>query len=141
MHTIVVPDDWATVNFTDLTNREPLHDNHHTILCSVIAKPGMPIRPVVHWYYPNGSQVTNEGRVRVGPQKTDGTTTNLNLTFSTVYHRDGGEYICRAEITVPWMSTQPPVQNGTFDLVVTSKTRSLPKSLVFDALLLLSLYT
>ena len=139
MLTIVVPEeDWATVEITDPTGREPLHNNTHTLICSVIANPGLHIRPVVHWYHPDGSQVQTAGRVREGKPVTDGLETKLSLTFDPVLHDDGGNYTCLAKVDVPWMSTEP--QNGSYLLVVTSKT-SYKLTQDFDTLLPLSLYT
>ena len=117
MHTVIVPaDDWATVEIDDL-NREPLHDNKHTLTCIVIVDPGLYYVPEVHWYHPDGSQVTMDGRVREGPQETAGLITKRKLFFLPVLHDDGGNYTCQAEVSIPWMPTQP--LNNTHNMIVT----------------------
>ena len=81
----------------------------------------MNIAPEVHWYHPDGSLVETGGRLTVGTAETDGTVTTLTLTFSPVLHDDGGVYSCRAQVTVPWMTTQPPVILDSMNMVVISK--------------------
>ena len=82
---------------------------------------GMDIVPQLQWYHPNGSQVQEGGRVRVGAMETTGTVTSLTLTFSPTLHDDGGVYLCRAQVTVPWMTTQPPVKQISVNMPVISK--------------------
>ena len=82
---------------------------------------GMNIAPQVQWYHPNGSQVEMDGRVELGVVETTGTVTFLSLTFSPVLHDDGGVYSCRAQVTVPWMTTQPPVKQAGVNMAVISK--------------------
>ena len=118
---IIVPaDGWATVEITDLTNKEPLHGNDHILMCTVNVDPGLNIDPIVHWYHPDGSQVDMDGRVREGPQVTTGLETKRNLYFLPVLHDDGGKYTCEAKVHIPWMSTQP--LNDMHTMNVTSKT-------------------
>ena len=83
----------------------------------------MNITPQVYWYYPNGSQVETGGRLKVGTMETatNDSITTLSLVFSPVLHDDGGVYSCRAQVTVPWMTTQPPVKQASVNMAVTSK--------------------
>ena len=85
----------------------------------------MNIVPEVHWYHPDGSLIETGGRLTVGTAETDGTVTTLTLTFSPVTNDDGGVYSCRAQVTVPWMTTQPPVKLESINMVVISKFLSL----------------
>ena len=116
-----MPDNWATIEITNLSNGDALHNNNYTLVCTVLAIQGMNIVSEVHWYHPNGSVVETGGRLRVGTTKSRRSVTTLSLTFSPVVHADGGEYYCRAQVTVPWMSTQPPVKRESIKMAVTSK--------------------
>ena len=79
---------------------------------------GMNIAPQVQWYYPNGSQVEEGVRIKASAMET---VTSLTLTFSPALHDDGGVYLCRAQVTVPWMTTQPPVKQASVNMPVISK--------------------
>ena len=83
----------------------------------------MNIAPVIQWYYPNGSAVLESGkRVTVGSlQSHSSGVKTTSLTFSPVESDDGGEYSCRAQVTVPWMTEQPRVHSASVNLVVRSK--------------------
>ena len=81
----------------------------------------MNIAPQVQWYYPNGSKVEAGVRIKARAMETSGTVTSLTLTFSPVLHEDGGVYSCRAQVTVPWMTTQPPVKQASINMPVISK--------------------
>ena len=127
---LIVPDDWAAIKITNTTKGDALHQHNYTLVCTVQAIQGMNIVPQVQWYHPNHSQVETGGRVKVGAMKTTGTVTSLSLTFSPVLHSDGGVYSCRAQVTVPWMTTQPPVKQASVNMAVISKLtllRSLHK--------------
>ena len=85
------------------------------------ARRGMNIAPQVQWYYPNGSQVEAGEQVTVGAVETTGTVTSLTFKFSPALHNNGGVYLCRAQITVPWMTTQPPIKQASVNMPVISK--------------------
>ena len=98
---------------------------------------GMRILPEVNWYY---NDSTNGSFVEIG----DGITVDTKyshsnsvithtLTFSPVLDDDGGVYSCRVQVTVPWMTTQPPVKQASVNMPVTSN--------FFFFLLLMLLYT
>ena len=118
-----MPDNWATVEITNVTEGDALHQHNYTLVCTVQAIRGMNIAPYVYWYYPNGSQVETGRRLTVYTMETitNGSTTILSLTFSPVLHDDGGLYSCRAQVTVPWMTTQPPVKQASVNMAVISK--------------------
>ena len=115
-----MPDNWATIEITNVTEGDALHEHNYTLICTVQTIQGMNIAPQIQWYHPNGSQVETGGRVKVGTLDSDNDTT-LSLTFSPVLHDDGGVYYCRAQVTVPWMTTQPPVKRSSVNMAVTSK--------------------
>ena len=118
-----MPDDWATIEITNVTEGDALHQHDYTLICTLQAIQGMNIAPQVYWYYPNGSQVETGGRLKVGTMETaiNDSITILSLVFSPVLHDDGGVYSCRAQVTVPWMTTQPPVKQVSVNMAVTSK--------------------
>ena len=118
-----MPDDWATIEITNVTEGDALHQHNYTLICTVQAIQGMNIAPQVYWYYPNGSQVETGGRLKVGTTETatNDSITTLSLVFSPVLHDDGGVYSCRAQVTVPWMTTPPPVKQASVNMAVTSK--------------------
>ena len=116
----IVPDNWASIEIT--TDGEPLHGNNYTLICSVktmIEGINLPIE--VHWDHSDGLQFQRGGRLRVGSPVTNGNITTLRLNFSRLLHDDGGNYTCRASVTLPGMTTQPVVKNTTMNVVVTSK--------------------
>ena len=118
-----MPDDWATIEITNVTEGDALHQHDYTLICTLQAIQGMNIARQVYWYYPNGSQVETGGRLKVGTMETaiNDSITILSLVFSPVLHDDGGVYSCRAQVTVPWMTTQPPVKQASVNMAVTSK--------------------
>ena len=120
-----MPDSWATIEITDLSNGDVLHEHNYTLICTVQVIEGMNIVPKVHWYDVDGSLAETGERLTVGTAETDGTVTTLALTFSPVLHDDGGVYSCRAQVTVPWMTTQPPVKLESVNMVVISELLSL----------------
>ena len=81
----------------------------------------MNIVPQVYWYDSDGSIVETGGRLTVGTVETNDSVTAVSLTFSPVLHNDGGVYSCRAQVTVPWMTTQPPVKQASVNMAVISK--------------------
>ena len=109
------------MDITNTTEGDALHGHNYTLICTVEAIQGMNIAPQVQWYNSEGSIVQTGGRLDVGTVDSNGTTTTLSLTFSPVLHEDGGAYSCRAQVTVPWMTTQPPVKRSSVNMAVTSK--------------------
>ena len=114
-----MPDDWATIEITNVTEGDALHEHNYTLICMVDTIQGMNIAPQLHWYHPNGSQVETGGRFQLGTVITSDNVTILTLTFSPGLHNDGGVYSCRAQVTIPWMTTQPPVKRSSVNMAVT----------------------
>ena len=121
IHALLVPDNWATIEITNATEGDALDQHNYTLICTVQAIQGMNIAPQVHWYSSDGSIIATGGRLVVGTVNTSGNITTLSLTFSPVLHDDGGVYSCRAQVTVPWMTTQPPVKQATVNMPIISK--------------------
>ena len=117
----LVPDNWATIEITNTSEGDALHGQNYTLICTVEATiHRKKIQPKVHWYNSDGLVIKTGGRLKVVRANINGTTTTLSLTFSPVLHEDGGVYSCRAQVTVPWMATQPPVKRSSVNMAVTS---------------------
>ena len=105
-------------------NPNPFHGSNYTITCTVHIIKGMNLPTFIQWYHSNGSLLKNGHRIifaSAKPQTTNsGTTRVVSLTFAPVLSEDGGEYSCRAQVFVPWMTEQPRVHSSSVDVVVTS---------------------
>ena len=121
LYILLVPDNWATVEITNVTEGDALHQHNYTLICTVQTIQGMNITPQVYWYNSDGSVIESGGRLQVGTLYTDDNITALLLTFSPVLHGDGGVYSCKAQVIVPWMTTQPPVKQASVNMPVISK--------------------
>ena len=121
MHTILVPDEWATVSII-VPRQDPLHGYNYTIECNVHIIEGINIPPVILWYHPNGSVIESGHHTIIvdGPRSTNSRVQTTLLKFSPVLSDDGGAYTCRAQVTVPWMTDQPATHNASVNMVVTS---------------------
>ena len=117
----VVPDSWATIEITNVTKGDALHEHKYILVCTVQITRGMKIVPDINWYSADGRVVETNERIAIRKDHSD-TVVSLKLTFSPVLSDDGGEYTCRAQVTVPWMTTQPPVKLGSVNMPVTSKS-------------------
>lgn len=83
---------------------------------------GMNIPPVIQWFHSNGSVIENGERITVNiSQSNSRSVTISSLKFSPILSEDGGEYMCRAQVTIPWMTDQPAVHSHTLHIVVSSK--------------------
>jgi hypothetical protein len=100
MYTLIVPDNWATIEITNLTQGDALHQHNYSLMCTVQAIQGMNITPEVYWYSSNGTVIQTEGRFEIDTVYENSSVTTLFLTFSPVLHdQDGGVYSCRAQVT------------------------------------------
>ena len=93
----------------------------YTLVCTVRAIIGMNLPVRMEWVGPDGAVVGSEGNRTVGEVETQGTLSTLSLSFHPVFSSDGGRYTCRAAITVPWMTRQPPQKSTSIHLPVTSE--------------------
>ena len=94
------------------------------LVCTVRLMTGLRIAPDVNWYHngTDGSVIESSEHVIVNKTYSNSNTViTLSLTFSPVLNDDGGVYSCRAQVTVPWMTTQPPVKQGSVNMAVTSE--------------------
>ena len=117
----LVPSSWATIEITNTTKGDALHERRYVLVCTVRLTTGLRIAPSVNWYY-NGSIVETIQHVTVNTRYSQSNSVITHtLTFSPVFHHDGGVYLCQAQVTVPWMTTQPPVKQASVNMLVTSK--------------------
>ena len=120
----IVPNSWATIEVTNTTKGDALHEQRYVLVCTVRLMTGMRIVPNVNWYYNNsadGSIVEISERITVNTRYSNSNSVITHtLTFSPVLNEDGGVYSCQAQVTVPWMTTQPPVKQASVNMAVTS---------------------
>ena len=140
LSSIPVPDDWATVDITNSTNQNALHNTNFALTCTVRVISGMNLAPSVEWVGPDGVMIMSDVSLHSGSGSPyggsgsggsgsgfGGSGSNLNstfiltLSFNPVLSSDGGRYTCRAAISVPWMATMPPLISSSVDMSVTSK--------------------
>jgi hypothetical protein len=116
----LVPSSWATIEVTNTTKGDALHEQRYVLVCTVRPMTGLTIVPSVNWYY-NGSIVEISERVTVDTRYSySNSVTTHTLTFLPVFHDDGGMYSCQTQIAVPWMTTQPPVKQASVNMPVIS---------------------
>lgn len=121
---LLVPDNWATIEITSLTQGGALHQHNYSLICTIRTIQGMNITPQVYWYNSNGTIIQTGGRFRVDKVNKNSSITTLSLTFSPVLHNhDGAVYSCQAHVTVLWMTTQPPVKQASVNMAVISKAQ------------------
>ena len=116
-----VPNDWATTEVSNPSGQNALENMDFTLMCAVRAIAGMTLPVRMEWVGPDGAVVGSEGNRTVGEVQTQGTLSTLTLSFQPVFSSDGGRYTCRAAITVPWMTRQPPQKSATENMIVVSK--------------------
>ena len=116
-----VPDDWATIEITNSSGQDTLNNTDYTLVCAVRVISGMTLPVRMEWVGPDGAVVGSEGNRTVGEVETQGTLSTLTLSFHPVFFADGGQYVCRASITVPWMTRQPPQKSASVHITVSGK--------------------
>ena len=84
------------------------NNTDYTLTCTVTPISGMNLPYTVEWVGPDGGVVVSEGNRVVGEVEVEGTVSTLILSFRPVLTSNGGSYTCRATVSVPWMTVQPP---------------------------------
>ena len=97
---------------------DPSAGESYTLTCTVEVVEGLVVRPDVEWLDPDNNTITNGGDITVGSQETSGTITTL--TFNPLHTSHGGEYTCRAKITIEDISVDV-TSRESFDVIVQSK--------------------
>ena len=86
--------------------------------CTVKAVRGLMAVPSVTWTGPDGN-LTGAENITIGPAQTFGLVTNRSLTLHHLQSPEGGQYSCKAAISVPGFET-PPHKSSYKQLVVIS---------------------
>ena len=97
----------------------PLAGDSYTLTCTVEVVEGLV--PVVQWLDPFSNTIVSGGDFTVGDPTIDGTTTTLTLTFNPLRTSHGGEYTCRATVTVEEVSISDVTGEDTFTVTLQSK--------------------
>ena len=78
---------------------DPTAGNTYTLVCQVSVVEGLVVNPVVEWLDSNGTAVSGVN-LSVGEPNIEGSVATRNLTFSPLHTSHGGNYTCRASISV-----------------------------------------
>ena len=70
--------------------------------CTVIVVRGLTVDPSVLWTGPDGNLTEN---VTVVPAQTFGLVTRTSLTLHYLQSSKGGQYLCKADVSIPRMET------------------------------------
>ena len=99
-----------------------MHEQRYVLVCTVRLMTGLRIVPDIHWYWANGSVIGTSERMTVNTEYSNSNTVIAHtLTFAPVLNYDGGVYSCKAQVTVPWMTSQPPVKQASVNMAVISE--------------------
>ena len=82
---------------------DPTAGNAYTLVCHVIVIEGLVVDPTVVWLDSNRATVSGVN-ISVGGPSIEGNVVTHNLTFSPLHTSHGGEYTCRASISVSSIS-------------------------------------
>ena len=116
-----VPQSWATVQISSPPDDSAVVGREFVMTCTVTAVRGLlMVVPTVHvtWTGPDGN-LTDEENITVGPPKTFGLVTSRSLTLDYLQSQEGGQYSCKAAISVPQLE-MPPQRSAYQQLVVIS---------------------
>ena len=72
--------------------------------CTVTVVRGLTVVPSVLWTGPDGN-LTDAENVTVGPAQTFGLVTRTSLTLHYLQSSEGGQYLCKADVSIPKMET------------------------------------
>ena len=98
----------------------PSAGESYTLTCTVEVVEGLVVTPDVKWLDPDNNVVATGGSITVGSPETSGNTTTLTLTFNPLQTSHGGEYTCRAKITIEDISVDV-TSSDSFNVIVQSK--------------------
>ena len=100
---------------------EPPTDGHDFgLVCTVTMNVDLNADPTLEWVGPDGTPVLSEHNITVGTPMVDDNVTTLTLNFTPLNSSHGGEYICKATVSVPELSVTLS-KRATRDLIVTSR--------------------
>ena len=99
----------------------PSAGESYTLTCTVEVVERLVVTPDVEWLDPDNNVITTGGDITVGSPQPSGTTTTLILTFNPLLTSYGGEYTCRANITIDEISIIDLSNTSSTDVIVQSK--------------------
>ena len=102
------------------TGTAPSAGESYTLTCIVEVVEGLIVRPDVEWLDPDNNAVATGGDITVGSPQTSNTTTTLTLIFNPLLTSHGGEYTCRANITIEEILVDI-TGSDSFEVIVQSK--------------------
>ena len=76
------------------------------MMCTVTAVRGLMAVPSITWTGPDGN-LTHVENITVGPAQTLGFVTSRSLTLHHLQSPEGGQYSCKAAISVPQLDMTP----------------------------------
>ena len=93
----------------------------YTLSCTATVVGNLVVVPHVQWEYSNGSVVDGGPTLTLSTMATSANTTTCYLTFSPLQTSHGGEYTCRAIISIPSISNSSLNESQFSGVVVQSK--------------------
>ena len=101
-----------------------------SLTCTVTTVENLVLPPHVEFLNTSGEPLEQQDIIIIGTPSTEGVITTLEITFLTLLTSHGGQYICRATINIPQVTTGRNVSSESIvDVIVTRK------SLHYDILL------
>ena len=68
-----VPDNWGTIEISNSTNEDAVHQTDYTLICTMSVIDGMTLTPDFEWFYPNGSVIVSDGNIVISDPQKEGT--------------------------------------------------------------------
>ena len=93
----------------------------YTLSCTATVVEDLVVVPILQWEYSNGSAVDGGPTLTLSTRATSANTTTYNLTFSPLQTSHGGEYTCRAIISISSISISSLNGSQFSGVVVESK--------------------
>jgi len=106
-----VPKSWAAVQISTPPDDHAVVGTDFLMTCTVTAVRGLMVVPSVTWTGPDGN-LTDAGNITVGPAKSFGIRTTQSLMLQYLQSPEGGEYSCKAAISVPGFEI--PLQRSAY---------------------------
>lgn len=94
----------------------------YRLVCLATLTEGLPVTPDTQWLTADGNPIEGDEDITIGDLEViEGVTLSQSLVFNLFRTSHGGQYICRANFTLPGSSAQDVASNETFSVIVQSK--------------------
>ena len=110
--------------------------NAYTLVCRVSVVESLVVDPDVVWLDSNRMTVSGLD-IAVGRPSIEGTVVTRNLTFSPLHTSHGGEYTCRASISVSSISIENLSNSSSTNITV--KSMLICHQIMFSLLVLINM--